>query len=134
MPTATFAQTVLSVKRFEECVRFYRDQLGCEVVGGDPAGPYVQLGSSGQRFGLVDRRALPADLGHAAEAAPGTSPATLAFFCDDVDAMHEGLSKQGVAYAIPPRDFPEWGVRSSLCHDPDGNPVEIAAPLATGSS
>jgi len=130
MATAAFGQTVLSVTKFDECVRFYRDLLGCDVVGGDPSGPVVHFGSGGQRFGLVDRKALPPELAHSDTAPPGSLPATLAFFSDDVDAMHEKLSKAGIRYTITPRDFPEWGVRSSVCHDPDGNPVEIARRLA----
>jgi hypothetical protein len=41
-----------------------------------------------------------------------------------VTAMAEGVT------AMTPQDFPQWGVRSSVCLDPDGNPVEIAASLS----
>jgi len=125
-----FSQVILSVERFGACVRFYRDLLGCELVGGGDDGPVAYFASAGQRFALVDRRVTAALSPGAGESPAGAARATLAFRAADVDAERERLGAAGVEYTIEPRDFAPWGVRSSLCRDPDGNPVEIFTPLA----
>ena len=124
-----FSQVVLKVTRFEECVRFYRDLCGCEVVGGDAGGPVAYLAYGGQRFALLDAKVAAALLPGGPEA-PGSPRVTFAFRAEDVDADCRPLREAGVRLTIEPRDFAVWGVRSSLCEDPDGNPVEIFAPLA----
>jgi catechol 2,3-dioxygenase-like lactoylglutathione lyase family enzyme len=123
-----FSQAVLKVERLAECVRFYRDLLGCELVGGDAAGPVAYFASAGGRFALLDAK-VAAALVPGGDASPGAPRVTFAFRADDVDAAHRRLAEAGVRYTLPPADFAAWGVRSSLCEDPDGNPVEIFAPL-----
>ena len=77
---------------------------------------------------MLDRAARPADLPDRDET-QGSARVTLAFRSDDVDREYDRLKAADVRYTLEPRDFPEWGVRSSLCLDPDGNPVEIAGDL-----
>lgn len=122
-----FSVLVLTVSSFRECIRFYRDLLGCEVERGDESSPVVYLRSGAQRLALLDRAARPADV-PGGENASGSGRVTLAFHSDDVDREYDRLKAAGVAYTLEPRDFPEWDVRSSLCLDPDGNHVEIAGP------
>lgn len=55
----------------------------------------------------------------------------LAFHCGDaagVDAMYAKLVGAGYAGAKPPWDA-FWGQRYAQVHDPDGNPVDLFAPL-----
>lgn len=125
-----FSQPVIVVEKLAECVRFYRDLLGCEVMAGGEQGPVAYFVSGGQRFVLLDARARPAEMVRGADAGLGAPRVTLAFHAADVDAEFVRLSAAGVRFTIEPRDFPEWGVRSSLCSDPDGNPVEIAGAPA----
>lgn len=131
-----FSQPVLKVDRFADCLRFYRDLLGMELLMGDEKGPVASLQSGGQKLTLLDAKGVPVEaagtLGGAGDS--GTPRVTFAFFADDIDAECARLRKEGVPYAIEPKDFPEWGVRSSVCLDPDGNPVEIAAPLQPKSA
>ncbi len=121
-------QTQLFVTKFRECVEFYRDALGFEVVRGDPGGPLVAFRSGGQVLGIFDRLKLPADLA----ALVGTAPSggvVLVVSTEDIDAAYARLSALGITYVIAPQDFPEWGTRSSVCRDPEGNLIEIV-PLA----
>ena len=118
-------QTLLIVTKFRECVEFYRDALGFEIVNGDANGPLVTFQSAGQRLGLVDRRVLPAGLGSSIAQGGPSGSVVLVVQTDDIDADYERLSARGVVYPVPPRDFPEWGVRSSVCQDPEGNLLEI---------
>jgi catechol 2,3-dioxygenase-like lactoylglutathione lyase family enzyme len=124
-----FSQAVLKVERFPECVRFYRELLGCELVG-SADGPVAYFASAGQRFALLDAK-VAATMIPGGDRPPGAPRVTLAFRADDVDTAHRRLRDAGVRYTLEPADFAVWGVRSSLCEDPDGNPVEIFAPLAS---
>lgn len=126
------SQPILIVRRFRDCVRFYRDLLGCELERGGEDGPVAFFRSGGQRFGLLDHAARPPEVVRPDEPEPGPPRVTLAFHSDDIDGEYKRLSEAGVVYTLEPRDFPDWGYRSSLCLDPDGNPVEIACPLEGG--
>jgi catechol 2,3-dioxygenase-like lactoylglutathione lyase family enzyme len=128
------SQAILKVEQFGACVRFYRDLLGCDLVGGDEAGPVAYFTSGGQRFGLLDARAVPAEAAGTIGGAPGAPRVTFAFRAENVDEAHRRLCEAGVRFTIEPHDFEAWGVRSSLCLDPDGNPVEIFASLPGGGS
>ncbi len=68
---------------------------------------------------------------------PGWTPPTgghraaLAFSCDgpaDVDAAFAEITGAGYHGHLPPWDA-FWGMRYAVVHDPDGNPVDLFAPL-----
>jgi catechol 2,3-dioxygenase-like lactoylglutathione lyase family enzyme len=65
-------------------------------------------------------------------AAPSGSPRVgLAFLMDGpagVDRAYEELTSLGYAGHKPPWDAP-WGQRYAVVHDPDGNSVDLFAPL-----
>ena len=55
----------------------------------------------------------------------------LAFACDsptEVDAAYAELVENGAAGRLEPWDA-FWGMRYAVVHDPDGNPVDLFAPL-----
>jgi uncharacterized glyoxalase superfamily protein PhnB len=62
----------------------------------------------------------------------GGSPRTaLAFLCDnaaEVDRLFQELVTAGGHGDLPPFDAP-WGQRYASIHDPDGNAVDLFAPL-----
>ncbi|HEV8172361.1 MAG TPA: VOC family protein [Actinoplanes sp.] len=71
---------------------------------------------------------------------PGFSPAkgdgriSLAFRCADpaeVDATYAGMTAAGYEGHKQPWDA-FWGHRYAVLHDPDGNGVDLYAPLPTG--
>lgn len=62
---------------------------------------------------------------------PGTGGVSLAFACEDpadVDATHAMLIGAGHESHLDPFDAP-WGQRYATVHDPDGNGVDLFAPL-----
>lgn len=63
----------------------------------------------------------------------GGSPRTaLAFLCDspaEVDAIHDAVALAGFGSHTAPFDAP-WGQRYATVLDPDGNHVDLFAPLA----
>lgn len=57
---------------------------------------------------------------------------SLAFLCDspeEVDQRFASLVESGSHGAVEPFDA-FWGQRYATIHDPDGNPVDLFAPLA----
>ncbi len=66
--------------------------------------------------------------------APTGSPRiALAFLCDtpsEVDATHDRLVAAGYHSHLAPWDA-FWGQRYATVHDPDGNAVDLFAPLRT---
>src|SRR4051812_16547088 len=121
-----YSQPVLTVHRFGECVRFYRDLLQMKLVGGAEEGPIAALQSGGHQITLLDAARVPSEVTGLIGGVGAAARGTLVFRVADVDAEYERLAKAGVHYHTKPKNFPEWGnVRSSVCLDPDGNPIEI---------
>jgi catechol 2,3-dioxygenase-like lactoylglutathione lyase family enzyme len=50
------------------------------------------------------------------------------FYVDDVDALYQAITAQGLTPANPPRDA-SWGERFFHIVDPDGNELSFAKPL-----
>ncbi len=64
----------------------------------------------------------------------GPGRVSLAFACDgpaEVDAVYAELVGAGYEGANAPWDAP-WGMRYAIVHDPDGNGVDLFAPLPAG--
>ncbi|MFD5024202.1 VOC family protein [Streptomyces sp. NPDC058373] len=67
------------------------------------------------------------------EAAPGGGGPQLGFRCDSpavVDALYAELTEAGHRSVTPPWDA-VWGQRYAVVADPDGNGVDLFAPLDT---
>lgn len=121
-------QTLLVVKKFAECVAFYRDAMGFEIARGGAEGPLIVFKSGAQMLGLVDEQIMPDDvLPKIGDRKPNGST-VLVIVTPDVDAAYERLSKMGVPYLVEPAWFEAWRVRSSVCQDPEGNLIEIVTP------
>lgn len=106
-------------------MEFYRDALGLSLVRGDPASPLVVFQSGRQTLGILDREKVPAWLVTYVGSPSGT--VVLVVTTEDVDAAYERLAARGVTYVVEPKEFPDWGVRSSVCQDPEGNLIEIVS-------
>jgi predicted enzyme related to lactoylglutathione lyase len=52
---------------------------------------------------------------------------------DDVDRFAGELTANGVKLLSPPEDRPDWGIRTAHFRDPEGNLVEMYAPLRSSS-
>ncbi|MCX4659454.1 VOC family protein [Streptomyces uncialis] len=109
-------------------VAFYR-RLGLAFPAGSETAPHAEAElPGGLRFALDTEETIRSFL-------PGfTTPSGdgrvgLAFLCEDgVDSVYEELLAAGYKGEHPPWDAP-WGQRYALVLDPDGNSVDLFAPL-----
>jgi catechol 2,3-dioxygenase-like lactoylglutathione lyase family enzyme len=111
---------------------FYR-QLGLDIPAGSDGEPHVEAAlPNGFRLAWDTVEAM-----HAYEpdwtAPQGDHRMALAFQCDDpaeVDKVYADLTAAGHHGHKEPWDA-FWGQRYAVVHDPDGNPVDLFAPLPT---
>ena len=108
---------------------FYR-RLGLEIPDGSDAEPHVDVDLGGLHLAFDTRDTI-------LSFNPGWTPPSgghgmaLAFACGspaEVDAAHAELTGAGATSALEPWDA-FWGMRYAVVHDPDGNPVDLFAPL-----
>jgi catechol 2,3-dioxygenase-like lactoylglutathione lyase family enzyme len=109
---------------------FYR-RLGLDIPAGADAEPHADVDLGGLHLAFDTRDVI---LGME----PGWTPPTgghrvaLAFAAGspaEVDAAYAALVAAGAeGHAAPWDAF--WGMRYAVVHDPDGNPVDLFAPLA----
>ena len=113
-------------------IGFYR-RLGFEFPEGAESEGHVETALSGGLRLVLDT----IDIIHSFD--PGWTPPAgghriaLAFACDrpaEVDALFGRLVEAGHEGHLPPWDA-FWGQRYATVHDPDGNAIELFAPLET---
>ena len=104
---------------------FYESLTGLGPVG---MADYVEFRLAGARLAICSRNAAIYAHGGTWSAAANGS-AILEFQVDDVDAERDRLAGLVKDWIQEPKDMP-WGNRSMLFRDPDGNPVNIFAPIA----
>jgi len=117
------------VRDMTASLRFYR-ALGLAIPEGQDDEPYVEvITPNGYRISwnsLAMTKEI--DPGYVE---PNGSRLSLAFKCDrpaEVDATYERLVAAGYAGHKPPWDA-FWGQRYAVIDDPDGNHVDLFAPL-----
>lgn len=104
--------------------RFYERVTGVTPVGSDE---YVELRMAGARLAISSENAVR--LFGAAPAASATNRSViLDFEVEDVDAERARLDGVVADWVLEPTTQP-WGNRSTLFRDPDGNLVNLFAPL-----
>ena len=123
----------ITVADIDRSLAFYRDLLGCEVLGqlllDEATFKLVYLRRGGAYLELFAHRspAAPGE-GGARDVAPATGFQHVAFHSADVDAVAARLEAAGVRFDRPPRNAP-GGVRLAFVRDPDGNLVELVSNL-----
>jgi catechol 2,3-dioxygenase-like lactoylglutathione lyase family enzyme len=125
----TFDLIGLTVADMGASLAFYR-RLGLDVPDGSDGAPHVEAALPGglriawdtiDTVRSFDPDWVPPKGGHTA---------SLAFRCADpaeVDRLHADLTAAGYT-GIAPWDA-VWGQRYAVVYDPDGNPVDLFAPL-----
>jgi lactoylglutathione lyase len=119
----------LLAHRFDEMYAFYADVLGLHATWGDAASNFVSFHAEGQPGLALFRRALMSDaIGTADRPVDGVAQdrAVVILAVDDLDAA---AARVGDRLVTPPRDMPEWGIRTAHVRDPDGNLLELFVPL-----
>jgi catechol 2,3-dioxygenase-like lactoylglutathione lyase family enzyme len=130
MSTPRFDLVGIVVADMARSLAFYR-ALGLDVPADADAQPHVEVtvpGGTRLAWDTVETvRSFDPDY----HPRTGSSGIGLAFRLDspaDVDATYEKLVAAGHHGHKPPWDAP-WGQRYALVHDPDGNSVDLFAPL-----
>lgn len=121
----------LVVADIPRSVAFYRD-LGLDVPDFEPGSPYVETTlPNGLRISWNAVEMVEKIDGHWVP--PVGNRMGMAFLCDspaDVDEAHDRLVGLGHPSAKAPWDA-FWGQRYAQVADPDGNLVDLFAPLET---
>jgi catechol 2,3-dioxygenase-like lactoylglutathione lyase family enzyme len=131
--TPRFDAIGLVVADMARSLAFYR-LLGFDIPPGSDTAPHVEAALSGGLRLMWDPietlRSFDADWSPPA----GGARVSLAFACDspaDVDAVYARLVGAGAVGHLEPWDA-FWGQRYAVVHDPDGNGVDLFAPLPAG--
>jgi len=130
----TFQHTYerLLVDDFAAEFRFYRDVMGFKPCYGDENdGAYAEFDTGTPALALF-RRDLMAKAVKAADKQPSHDSQdrlSLIFQVESVDDAARELKAKGVVFDTEPHDEEGWGIRVAHFRDPDGNLLEINAPI-----
>lgn len=120
----------LVCKDVKASLRFYR-MLGIDVGDPEGDGDYVEATlPNGLRVSWNDVEMVKGFLDHWEE--PKGQRIGMAFLCDspaEVDQLHDAIVAAGFESHKAPWDA-FWGQRYAMVNDPDGNSVDLFAPLS----
>jgi catechol 2,3-dioxygenase-like lactoylglutathione lyase family enzyme len=109
---------------------FYRDVLGLEVTLDAGDGVYCELRAGDAILGLFRRDLMGQMIGADLPARTQADAVALTFAVDDVDETARLLQERGAELVAGPRDYEVAFLRVAHVRDPDGNLIEINAPLS----
>lgn len=133
--TVRFNLVGIVVADMAASLAFYR-RLGLDIPAEADAEPHVELTLAGGLRLAWDTEAVIRSFDPAWEPPAGGHRIGLAFACEDpseVDATHAALVEAGYRSALEPWDA-FWGQRYAQVLDPDGNPIDLFAPLPVDST
>jgi catechol 2,3-dioxygenase-like lactoylglutathione lyase family enzyme len=126
----TRAGAILGVSDFATSLRFYRDQLGLEVLAVYEDPPYATLTAAGARISLAEQDHPAPDRPGVMISAPmdrSRANVVLVLEVDDAQAAHQELDDRDVPF-LAEIHYPPWGGSRFFCVDPDGYLIEIEEP------
>ncbi|MFJ8544795.1 VOC family protein [Streptomyces sp. NPDC093586] len=129
--TARFDAIGLVVSDMAASVTFYR-RLGFAFPEGAEKQPHAEAGLPGGIRLLLDTEETVRSFHPGWRPPAGGGRASLALRCEtpeEVDALYEELTGAGHHGELRPWDA-FWGQRYAVVNDPDGNGVDLFAPLA----
>ncbi|MBC6460564.1 VOC family protein [Actinomadura sp. HBU206391] len=130
----TFNLISIVVSDMGRSLAFYR-RLGFEIPADADAEPHVEAALPGGLRFAWDTAETVSSIDPSWTPSEGGGKVGLAFLCDDpaeVDRVYADLVKAGYEGHLEPWDA-FWGQRYAVVHDPDGNGVDLFAPLPTTS-
>lgn len=119
----------LLVDDVEETLRFYRDVLGLEVTLGAGDGIYYELRGGNVILALYRRDLMDQMIGGGLGERARSDAVALTFAVDDVDETARLLEERGATLVNEPMDYEVAFLRVAHLRDPDGNLIEVNAPL-----
>ncbi|MEU4466704.1 VOC family protein [Streptomyces sp. NPDC024017] len=132
--TARFDAIGLVVSDMAASVAFYR-RLGFAFPDGAENQPHTEAGLPGGLRLLFDTEETVRSFLPEWQPPAGGGRTSLALRCEgpeEVDALYGELVGSGHHGELKPWDA-FWGQRYAVVHDPDGNGVDLFAPLATAA-
>ncbi|OGY85267.1 MAG: hypothetical protein A3F54_00160 [Candidatus Kerfeldbacteria bacterium RIFCSPHIGHO2_12_FULL_48_17] len=117
--------TVLFVKKFDECVKFYKNILELKPKMSDKG--FQSFDVKGQELALMDLTTAAQMINETIIQPTQVGPhrVLLAAFMEDTDKAYKNLKAKGVEFIKPPTTQP-WGQRTAYFQDPEGNIWEIS--------
>lgn len=119
----------LLVDDVEACKDFYAGKLGLGEPVVKVEGIYYEFTAGAARLGLYKRELMQSVAGVTPAGADMADRALLTFNVADVDATYAELRERGVAFVREPHDQEAWVLRVAHLRDPEGNLIELNAPL-----
>jgi catechol 2,3-dioxygenase-like lactoylglutathione lyase family enzyme len=121
----------LLVNDIETCREFYKNKLGLQEQLAVVEGIYYELVAGDCILALYKRDLMESVAGVTMAGEIAADKVALTFQVDDVDAVYKELSSKGVKFTTEPHDQEAWVLRVAHLRDPEGNLIEINAPLQT---
>ena len=128
----TFNAIGLAVADMATTLAFYRT-LGLDLPDEMDKEQHAEAALAGGIRLMFDTHELITSFDPGHTPPPGGGTSSLAFLCADaaeVDRVHATMVAAGHASHLDPFDAP-WGQRYATLNDPDGNGVDLFAPLTT---
>ncbi|MFG2584539.1 VOC family protein [Streptomyces malaysiensis] len=128
--TARFNAIGLVVADMAASLAFYR-RLGLDIPADSDTQPHAEAALPGGVRLMWDTVETARSFDPEWTPPSGSHQVSLAFACDgpaDVDKTYQDLVAAGVRGTMEPWDAP-WGQRYAVVLDPDGNGIDLFAPL-----
>ncbi|HLE72714.1 MAG TPA: VOC family protein [Anaerolineales bacterium] len=119
----------LLVNDIEACRSFYKDKLGFKEQLAVVEGIYYEFVAGDCMLALYKRDLMESVAGVAMVGEKGADKVALTFEVPDVDAAYKALRAKGIEFVTEPHDQETWVLRVAHLRDPEGNLIEINAPL-----
>lgn len=118
----------LLVNDIETCRNFYKDKLGFKEQLVVVEGIYYEFAGA-CILALYKRDLMECVAGVVMAGENIADKVALTFEVADVDEAYKELRGRGVAFVTEPHDLETWVLRVAHLRDPEGNLIEINAPL-----
>jgi lactoylglutathione lyase len=122
----------LLVTDFDACFRFYRDVMDWQPTWGQEGEGYADFATGSDTTLALFSRSAMAEAAGTSDLPPQVTAqdrVALIVGVEDLDAAVSGLRERGGKIFVGPTDRPDWGIRVAFLRDPDGNLIEVNAPI-----
>ena len=119
----------LLVNDIDACRNFYKDKMGFKEQLAVAERIYYEFQAGDCILALYKRDLMESVAGVAVGGGITADKVALTFKVEDVDATYKELKAKGVAFITEPHDQETWVLRVAHLRDPEGNLIEINAPL-----